>query len=68
MTTTARKFDTLHISIMPIFKPGDPPPAGYSEWHEWAEVQTKAGLSQTQCATCHRWYFPQEKHDCEVSR
>ncbi len=21
------------------YKPGDPPPEGYLEWHEWAEVQ-----------------------------
>ena len=26
------------------FKPGDQAPAGYLAWHEWAEVQHKAGL------------------------
>lgn len=24
------------------YKPGDLPPTGYLEWHEWAEVQRKA--------------------------
>ncbi len=26
------------------YKPGDPPPDGYCDWHEWADVQAKAGL------------------------
>lgn len=54
----------MHISITPRFKPGDLPPSGYNEWHAWAEVQLRAGLRQAQCKKCHRWFFPQEKHEC----
>ncbi len=42
------------------WKPGDQPPAGYLDWHEWAEVQHKAGLRQTQCGKCDGWKYPQE--------
>jgi hypothetical protein len=42
------------------FKPGDPPPEGYLNWHAWAEVQDKAGLRQKQCSRCGLWKFPQE--------
>lgn len=48
------------VTYTPDFKPGDPAPAGYLEWHEWARVQRKAGLRQTQCPVCARWKFPQE--------
>jgi hypothetical protein len=47
----------------PNFKPGDPPPKGYSDWHEWAEVQHQAGLKQTRCRNCHRFFYPSENHD-----
>ena len=36
----------VHLLIMPTYKPGDPAPTGYLQWHEWAEVQWKAGLRQ----------------------
>jgi len=42
------------------YKPGDPPPEGYNAWHEWARVQVKSGLEQTQCPDCGKWRFPQE--------
>lgn len=42
------------------FKPGDMPPAGYLDWHEWADVQQRAGLRQKQCGRCGTWGFPQE--------
>lgn len=45
------------------FKPGDPPPAGYMAWHEWARVQHKAGHRQSRCSKCLRWFFPAERHD-----
>ena len=48
------------IDIIPTFKPGDLPPIGYREWHEWAEVQALAGLVQRQCPACKLWLFPQE--------
>lgn len=41
-------------------KKGDPPPTGYLDWHEWADVQHKAGLRQVQCGVCGLWRFPQE--------
>lgn len=56
----------IHIGIIPFFLVGDPSPQGYSEWHEWAEIQYKGGLRQTLCPVCARWFFPQEKHNCEL--
>ena len=32
-------------------------------WHEWAEVQHKAGLRQKECGRCGRWKYPQELSD-----
>lgn len=42
------------------YKPGDQAPSGYLAWHEWAEVQHKAGLRQKECGKCGRWKYPQE--------
>lgn len=42
------------------YKPGDPAPEGYLQWHEWAETQHKAGLQQKACGRCGLWKFPQE--------
>lgn len=42
------------------YKPGDPPPGGYLNWHAWAEVQSKAGLKQVKCDRCRLFRFPQE--------
>lgn len=53
----------LHISIVPQFKAGDPPPSGYNQWHEWAAVQYKSGLRQKRCETCKRYFFAQEMQD-----
>lgn len=33
-----------YITVAPDYKPGDPEPTGYLEWHAWAEVQYKAGI------------------------
>lgn len=54
--------DTPNIWLdgVPDFAPGDPPPSGYLAWHEWAEVQTNAGLEQVRCCRCSRFKFPQE--------
>lgn len=41
-------------------KVGSQPPIGYMEWHEWADVQYKAGLRQRICPRCSKWRFPQE--------
>lgn len=48
------------IDVQPTFKPGDLPPEGYLAWHEWAEVQRKAGIKQVQCGRCGLWQTPQE--------
>lgn len=48
------------VLMMPTFKPGDLPPSGYLEWHEWADVQRKAGIRQTVCTKCGIWRTPQE--------
>lgn len=50
----------LHICIVKRFKPGDLPPTDYLGWHEWARVQMKAGIRQTQCK-CGKWLTPQEQ-------
>jgi hypothetical protein len=42
------------------YKPGDLPPEGYLAWHEWAEVQRKAGIKQVECGRCGKWKTPQE--------
>lgn len=42
------------------YRPGDQAPQGYLEWHEWAEVQHKAGLRQKQCGRCGLWRYPQQ--------
>ena len=42
------------------YKPGDLPPEGYLAWHEWAEVQRKAGIKQVPCGKCGLWRTPQE--------
>lgn len=42
------------------YKPGDPPPSGYLNWHEWAEIQHKAGLRRVECGRCGKWRYPQE--------
>ena len=48
----------MHVSG--DFKPGDQPPTGYLDWHEWADIQHKAGLKQKQCGRCEKWCFPQQ--------
>ena len=55
------------LNIGESFKPGDPAPKGYNAWHDWAEVQAKAGLKQVQCGGCSRWNFPQELSDRTVT-
>jgi hypothetical protein len=45
------------------YKPGDQPPEGYLAWHEWADVQRKAGIKQVQCGLCGLWRTPQELSD-----
>jgi hypothetical protein len=45
---------------MMTYHPGDPAPTGYLQWHAWADVQDRAGVEQTQCVTCRRWWYPQE--------
>lgn len=49
-----------HILEQASYAPGDPAPEGYLAWHEWANVQAKAGLKQVECGRCCRWKFPQE--------
>ena len=55
---------TLCLLIQPHFNPGDKPPenAGYLEWHEWADVQHKAGIRQSRCP-CGKLITPQEHED-----
>lgn len=51
------------VCVTPEFKPGDQAPEGYLAWHEWAEVQHKAGLRQKECGRCGLWKYPQELSD-----
>jgi hypothetical protein len=50
----------LHILWQAEHKPGDQAPGGYLAWHEWAEVQHKAGLRQKQCGKCGLRFYPQQ--------
>ena len=50
----------IHLLAQKEYKPGDMPPDGYLAWHEWAEVQRKAGIKQRQCGRCGLWRTPQE--------
>ncbi len=54
------KENVAHILVVGEYQPGDLPPEGYLEWHEWAEVQRKAGVEQVPCAHCAKWKTPQE--------
>jgi hypothetical protein len=56
----------FRILAMPHYKPGDLPPRGYLQWHEWAEVQRKAGIKQKECPTCGLWQTPQELSNHKV--
>ena len=51
------------LTVAGDYKPGDQPPTGYIDWHEWAEVQHKAGLRQKECGRCGKWKYPQELSD-----
>jgi hypothetical protein len=42
------------------YKPGDPRPEGYLQVQEWAKAQQEAGIKQSACPRCLRWFFPQE--------
>ena len=48
------------LSVCDDYAPGDPPPTGYNDWHEWAAVQEKAGLRQQKCEVCGKFRYPQE--------
>ncbi len=49
-----------HLDVAGDYQPGDDPPEGYLQWHEWARSQFRAGLRQKQCGHCGLWKFPQE--------
>ena len=55
------------ILVSPGFRPGDPPPSGYLQRQEWADVQHKAGLRQEVCSSCCRYKFPQELSETVVN-
>ena len=57
---TCTRINGAIVCETPDFKPGDLPPDGYLAWHEWAEVQHKAGIKQKQCGRCGLWKCPQE--------
>lgn len=57
---TCTRINHAIVCETPDFKPGDLPPEGYLAWHEWAEVQHKAGIKQEQCGRCSKWKTPQE--------
>lgn len=59
-TPAAQSIRLVCLLSQKEYKPGDPAPSGYLAWHEWAEVQHKAGLRQKQCCKCGLWKYPQE--------
>jgi hypothetical protein len=50
----------FHLLAQKDYQPGDVALSGYLAWHEWAEAQYKAGLSQCPCGRCGKWKFPEE--------
>ena len=48
------------LDVSGSYKPGEQPPTGYMNWHEWASVQHKAGLRQARCGKCSLMKYPQE--------
>jgi hypothetical protein len=68
MPTVALKFGKrlAYLTVGGEYKPGDPAPSGYLDWHEWAAVQHKAGLRQDECGRCGRWKYPQELSDLKI--
>jgi hypothetical protein len=58
--------DFSHILVMPAYEVGSQAPEGYLQWHEWAEIQHKAGLRQVQCGQCLLWRYPQELSGAEL--
>ena len=58
---------TAWLSFVGEYRPGDMPPSGYNDWHEWARVQHKDGLRQKKCDHCGKWKFPQEISSIKAS-
>lgn len=54
------KASVIHICGTATYKPGDPRPSGYLDFHEWAMVQMKAGLKEMKCSSCGKWKFQHE--------
>ena len=48
------------ITIPGEYKPGEPAPLGYHDWHEWAAVQEAAGIEQSRCGRCCKFKFAHE--------
>lgn len=48
------------LTVSGDYKPGDPPPTGYSAREDWFWIQKRAGLRQQECPRCRRWCFPQQ--------
>ena len=44
------------------YKPGDPRPDGYIQWHDWARVQFTAGRRQRRCP--HGKFLFAQEHPC----
>lgn len=55
------------LTVGDDYKPGDMPPSDYLGWHEWADIQHKAGLRQVPCGRCGKWRFPQELSDTTLT-
>src|SRR3972149_4141918 len=65
MPTSRVKFGSSYALVMHQdgWKVGGSPPkdkSDYLGWHAWAEVQHKAGLRQSECGKCGKWFYPQE--------
>ena len=54
----------IHIDFCPDYRPGDPEPMGYNQWHEWAAVQHRAGRRQRPCPKCGKLKFSQSLKTC----
>lgn len=55
-----RSYNPKEAMAHNTYNPGDLPPERYLAWHEWADVQRRAGIKQVRCGKCGLWKTPQE--------
>ena len=52
----------IFLDVGRAYKVGDPIPHGYIDRQEWARVHMRAGIKQTLCQKCRKYFFTTENH------